>query len=181
MKQNHNLKLSNDEINQLTRNSIQESLVYLLGKKDMDDISVTEIVTKAGVSRSAYYRNYHTKEDILKDFAIHVFHLLFKELNTEENISHPQSWYHYLFSTVKENERIVRLIFRARMISWAQYLPEELTRKYDKKEQYQLVAMMNALIWVTDKWVSNDFDLSVDEISALCFEIFPNIHYLIKK
>ena len=180
MNDNRNLKLSNDEINRLTKNAIQEALVYLLGKKEIQDISVTEIVNKAGVSRSAYYRNYQSKEDILKDFSISVFHLLFNDLNTQENVTHPEKWYHYLFSTVKENERIVRLIFKARVASLLKYLPEDDIIKYDKKEEYQLQAMTSALISVIEMWVENDFDLSVDEITALCFELFPNIHYLVK-
>ena len=36
--------------------------------QDFNDISITEITTKAGVSRMAYYRNYTNKEDILNDY-----------------------------------------------------------------------------------------------------------------
>ncbi len=180
MKQNQNLKLSNDEINRLTKNAIQEALVYLLGKKDLNDISVTEIVKKAGVSRSAYYRNYQSKEEILRDFSTSVFYLLFERLSKKELVSRPEEWYHYLFSTVKENERIVRLIFRARLSSLTQYLPPFEDSKYDKKEEYQVQAMLSALISVVEKWALNDFDLSIDEISAICYELFPNIHYLIR-
>ena len=64
------LKLSNEEVNRITKDSIQEALVYLLSKKNINDISVTEIVNKAGVSRTAYYRNYQSKEDILKEILI---------------------------------------------------------------------------------------------------------------
>ena len=78
------LKLSNEEINRITKDSIQEALVYLLSKKDIDDISVTEIVNKAGVSRTAYYRNYQSKEDILKDFSMNVFNLIFSQLDRED-------------------------------------------------------------------------------------------------
>ncbi len=180
MNENKNLKLSNEEINHLTKNAIQEALVYLLGKKEIQDISVTEIVEKAGVSRSAYYRNYKSKEDILKDFSISVFHLLFNGLNTKENITHPEKWYQNLFTIVKNNERIVRLIFKARVSSLLKYLPEMEKKRYDKKEEYQLEALMSAMLNVVELWVENDFDLSVDEISAICFEIFPNLHYFVK-
>lgn len=180
MKENTNLKLSNEEINKLTRKSIQEALVYLLGKKDLANISVTEIVSKAGVSRSAYYRNYKSKEDILKDFSISVFYLLFDELNTDEKISQPEKWYQFLFQTIKDNERITRLIFKAKVTSILEYLPDINMIQYDKKEEYQLNALLSALISVTEMWVNHDFDLTVDEIAALCFEIFPNIRYLIK-
>lgn len=61
-----NLSQSNKEINQLTRESIETALLFLLEKKDMRQISISELVKKAGVSRNAFYRNYKSKEEILE-------------------------------------------------------------------------------------------------------------------
>lgn len=61
-----NLSQSNKEINQLTRESIETALLFLLEKKDMRHISISELVRKAGVSRNAFYRNYKSKEEILE-------------------------------------------------------------------------------------------------------------------
>ncbi|MGT2715803.1 TetR/AcrR family transcriptional regulator [Streptococcus respiraculi] len=61
-----NLTQSNKEINQLTRESIETALLFLLEKKDMRQISISELVRKAGVSRNAFYRNYKSKEEILE-------------------------------------------------------------------------------------------------------------------
>lgn len=180
MKQNNKIKLSNDEINKITKNSIQEALITLLGKADLGDISVTQIVNKAGVSRSAYYRNYNSKEDILWDFSQNVFTLLFDKLNKAEYVRNPEAWYHFLFTQVKENERIVKLIFKVNFVSLSAYIPPIKEESYDKKELYQVEAMLSALISVVERWVNSDFDLSVDEISAICFELFPHINWLVK-
>ncbi|MBF0777400.1 TetR/AcrR family transcriptional regulator [Streptococcus cuniculi] len=61
-----NLAQSNKESNQLTRESIETALLFLLEKKDMRQISISELVKKAGVSRNAFYRNYKSKEEILE-------------------------------------------------------------------------------------------------------------------
>lgn len=61
-----NLSQSNKEINQLTRESIETALLFLLEKKEMKHISISELVKKAGVSRNAFYRNYKSKEEILE-------------------------------------------------------------------------------------------------------------------
>lgn len=63
-----NLSQSNKEINQLTKESIETALLFLLEKKDMKQISVSELVRKAGVSRNAFYRNYKSKEEILEAY-----------------------------------------------------------------------------------------------------------------
>lgn len=61
-----NLYQSNKEANQLTRESIETALLFLLEKKELAQISISELVQKAGVSRNAFYRNYKSKEEILE-------------------------------------------------------------------------------------------------------------------
>ena len=45
---------------------ITDALLILMSKKSYKDITVTEICEKAGVTRMSFYRNFETKEDILK-------------------------------------------------------------------------------------------------------------------
>jgi AcrR family transcriptional regulator len=47
---------------------ICEALCQLIQeKRPYEDISLQEIVDKAGVCRNSFYRNYHSKEDIFKE------------------------------------------------------------------------------------------------------------------
>ncbi len=169
------LKLSNEEINRITKDSIQEALVYLLSKKDINDISVTEIVNKAGVSRTAYYRNYQSKEDILKDFSMNVFNLIFSQLDREDFAKDPKNWYRFIFQQIKNNSRIVKLVVKARLYNGTEFLPHSDFSMLTIKEQYQIYAMESALVHLIQKWVEDDFDLSVDELTELCFELFPGV------
>jgi len=45
---------------------IADSLLVLMANKSFDDITIGEITTKAGVNRSTYYRNFTSKEQIIK-------------------------------------------------------------------------------------------------------------------
>lgn len=47
------------------RNCIFEALILLMKQKPYDDIAISEITNRAGVSRMTYYRTYTSKEDIL--------------------------------------------------------------------------------------------------------------------
>lgn len=51
--------------NLIVRDSIETALIQLMGKKAFGEITISEIVEKAGVSRVSYYRNYYYKEDVL--------------------------------------------------------------------------------------------------------------------
>lgn len=169
------LKLSNEEINRITKDSIQEALVYLLSKKDIDDISVTEIVNKAGVSRTAYYRNYQSKEDILKDFSMNVFNLIFSQLDREDFAKDPKNWYRFIFTQIKNNARIVKLVVKARLYTAEEFLPKSDLSMLSINEQYQIYAMESALVNLIQKWVEEDFVLSVEEMTELCFKLFPGV------
>ena len=50
--------------NQLARECIVTALLQLLKEKPLSALSISEITSRAGVSRMTYYRNYKSKEDI---------------------------------------------------------------------------------------------------------------------
>ncbi|GGE38284.1 TetR/AcrR family transcriptional regulator [Streptococcus himalayensis] len=61
------LKQNNDQSRKITRESLTTALLLLLNEKDFSQISITELCQKAGVSRTAFYRNYKTKDEVLDD------------------------------------------------------------------------------------------------------------------
>lgn len=62
------LRQSNKEQNAITRECIESALVLLMKNKPFAEISIQDIIKRAGVSRSSYYRNYDSKEAILTGY-----------------------------------------------------------------------------------------------------------------
>ena len=54
--------------NKLARERIVAALTELMSEKEYASITITEITQRAKVSRMTYYRNYSSKEDILRKF-----------------------------------------------------------------------------------------------------------------
>lgn len=54
--------------NEVVVESIIQATLYLMRNKSLDDISITDIVRHAGVSRNSFYRNFKDKEDILRHY-----------------------------------------------------------------------------------------------------------------
>ena len=52
--------------NQYVKIQITNAILDLLKEKDIDEITISEITSKAQVGRVSFYRNYKNKEDILK-------------------------------------------------------------------------------------------------------------------
>ncbi|HIS07210.1 MAG TPA: TetR/AcrR family transcriptional regulator, partial [Candidatus Choladocola avistercoris] len=52
----------------MTKECLYTALLLLMEKKPYEDITITEIAKKAGVSRMSYYRLYKSKDDILEQY-----------------------------------------------------------------------------------------------------------------
>lgn len=95
----------------LSKISISIALVELMKTKPYEEISVTEIVKKAGVSRNAYYRNFESKNDVLIEFLKSCF---FRELLSKfdnEDIVSAQNWDMVFFNHIYEYHEYFKVIF----------------------------------------------------------------------
>ena len=54
------------EANAFVRECITTALIQMLETHSYEDISITELVKKAGVGRVSFYRNFDSKDDVLR-------------------------------------------------------------------------------------------------------------------
>ena len=54
-----------NESNRIVRQCLTDALFLLLKEKHIDEITIKELVDRAGVGRVSFYRNYKSKQDIL--------------------------------------------------------------------------------------------------------------------
>ncbi|WP_147433638.1 TetR/AcrR family transcriptional regulator [Galactobacter caseinivorans] len=52
---------------QRTRQALRQAVTELAGTKRVDDISVSELASKAGINRSTFYRNYDSAKEVLRE------------------------------------------------------------------------------------------------------------------
>ena len=57
---------------ELAKSYLVEALIKIMERKELEDISVTEICRKAGVSRMTYYRYFDTKKSILEFYMMEI-------------------------------------------------------------------------------------------------------------
>lgn len=61
--------VNNQEKNTYVKNQILKTLLELMKTEDFDSITISHLVEKAEVGRASFYRNYQTKEDVLRQKA----------------------------------------------------------------------------------------------------------------
>ena len=78
--------MSNEGRNAYVIEHITDALLELLQKKNIEEISISELCNQAGIGRASFYRNFNSKEDILR---AHI-HALFQEWASDENQENDQ-------------------------------------------------------------------------------------------
>ena len=61
--------MNNEQKNSYVKEQITKTLLLLLETKNIDDISISELTNAAEIGRVSFYRNYKSKEDILRQEA----------------------------------------------------------------------------------------------------------------
>lgn len=173
------LRISNEESNRITKESIQTALIYIMNKKDIKDITVTELVNKAGVSRAAFYRNYQTTRDVLFDFSKNVLELISASLNNDDYANNTYEWYCFLFNQIKNNSKIIKLLIKAE-IDFSKYLITANDYN-DSFEEYKMLSLGEGLFSIIKKWINTGLTQSPCEMAKLCDNLFSQTNLLFNR
>lgn len=97
---------------------IAEALFEKLAVYELDEISVSEVVAKAGVSRNTYYRHFSTKRSVL---TFYIEELLREYLQgvEERGISDVEGIFNYYFSFWGDRKEYVVLLRRRQLLDLA--------------------------------------------------------------
>lgn len=172
------LKEYNKEANRITQESIETALLLLLQEKDFASISITEITSRAGVSRTAYYRNYSSKEDVLRNVFNRVEDAIMTKIQ-EFLRSDGFDAFPELFQAFADEAKSLQIILKAGMVS--DYLMEMNHRftagmpEESYAEQYKKYFWMGALSNVVFMWIADGMKQAPEEMAEICkaFPIHP--------
>ncbi len=170
----------------LTRDYIFEAFFRLLETKPYEKISVSHITDKAGVSRMSFYRNFKSKEDLVKkSLELIVAHLqnLINNLIEKNEYTIIKSF----FITFKEyksllmalsNSPISRSLTELTMKNLKENFPSDT---FNKTQKYFPIFHYSAIVSVMFEWLKNGCEESPEEMSRfLCsltsFDIYEQFN-----
>ena len=175
---NEVLKMSNIESNLFTKECIRTALLSLMAVKTFEQITVTEVIKKAGVSRGGFYRNYQSKEDVLQEICEDLFKYMLSFVTDHKFYENPRQWYVDFFRNIAENQEGYQLLMNAQA-------PKNVVLKFDEErilrelqrddsvlEHYRAVALARALPEIILIWVRNGTKETPEEMAEMMLEIF---------
>ena len=183
MERRNALRLSNEEANRLTRECIEAALVLLMQDAEFSSISITDIIKKAGVSRSSYYRNYSSKEEILTDVFNQAAEAIVNALSEELDAQNMISSYRVLFEKVQETRRLFEIIQMAGMIDRFQIA---VNKKYlqavntsSAVEYYRVLSWIGSVFNIIFGWIERGYQETPDQMAYICSQFLSKEEWLI--
>ena len=161
--------MGNAAKNSYVRSRITQAEIALLEEKPLTDISISEITERAEVSRNSFYRNYGSKEDVLREYILRIVdewgaaHGGEQERAEEEKLAE-------MFDHFVENREFYSLLHRRGEL----YLIRDILRAAigPKGEQSNILAYTTAFIagglysWI-EEWFDRGMQENAAEMAAL--------------
>lgn len=163
------LKKHSEEVNKVIIDSFIEALLLLMKEYQYEDISITMLCKKAGVSRMAFYGNFETKDDILKRIVLMINDMVVDEIGSPFKNNTDKEYYKKLFTIIDENRETLNLLFKAGF----QYFYLERLNEIVIHEESSNEVVLQRLTWngaivnTVFYWLNNN-NLSIDEIALYC-------------
>ena len=147
---------SSAERSRFTKECIVQALLKLMEEQSFSSISIQNIVDAAGVSRMAYYRNFSSKDDILR---FHIANVTRDYLSRYEDIK-PKNFQEHLqllFDYLLEQKELGQKLFRAGMIALSKEAFDQGMLAYakDTKSYYNLCFLSGGLFNMYIFWLDN--------------------------
>ncbi len=149
-----------------TREWTFEALAKLLETKSFSDIKISEIINKAGISRATFYRNFNSKEDIVKikvrnmfiDFHQNMMAYYTENLPTDETIVISE-----FFKRIDQEEKLVDTVIKSNLeylmidgiLQIINYYKErfyELVKTNKKTEEYTMDMVSSSAWTLLARW-----------------------------
>lgn len=166
---------------------IKEAFLELLyEKKNINKISVKEIIERAEISKSTFYAHYLDLFSLIEEYENEMFDFINKTMD-EYLKSHSEEFLPYISKVIqilKQNEEIYKMIFNGALadhfinklkLLFIERLNKDLTFKTlsnePKKRMAEINFTINAVIYTILDYFKGSLKINLDEIAILINEI----------
>lgn len=160
----------------MMKNFIAESLLLLMEHQSFEEITVGEIVRKAGVNRSTYYRHFANKEDVI----LYFLDSLSEDILEWDKEQKPEFRLHLinLFSHYRKHKEQMLTIYRnGQFHLFLNILKKHLGRSDEHAEtshvQYNVAFHIGGTFNHFLLWLSRDMTDSPEEMADHTLSVLP--------
>lgn len=166
------------EGNHLTKEYIKTAMLELLAQRNFSKISITDLVARAGVSRTAFYRNYASKEDLMEEIVNDVLNI-FSIDSIKNMINYTKEDYAKFFGLLRSKKKDIALITSAgienlNIINRNSNVSNAII-SHHQCLSFDEIAFMGAFNSITFKWALNGMKESDLEMADIVLKVLYNV------
>ncbi|MCD8020146.1 MAG: TetR family transcriptional regulator C-terminal domain-containing protein [Clostridiales bacterium] len=156
-----------------------EGLLRILKDKPLEDISISELSQVSGISRSTFYRNYHSVIDVVEDYlTIFPFGSKEEDFTSDDKYDFYRRIYDSL-AFIKKNRILFERLFEAHreMLLFDNFdmLVKSLCRNRAHDigyySEYDLTRFSGTYFALCFRWIEGGMKESVQEMAGICYDI----------
>lgn len=158
------------------KKNITQALLDLMDEKSISEISISEIVTRAGVARASFYRNYATKENVITKLIADILEeyratIIFED---DDFYTYHNIYMSFLFFGRYETQLLdlQRFGYGSLILEMLNQFHEEVAGNmpYSSIERYKIYIYIGSLYNTAMKWIQSGKKESLDEIAEMFYQ-----------
>ncbi len=161
--------MSNEGRNAYVIEHITDALLKLLQDKPIGDISISELCSLAGIGRASFYRNFESKEDILRNY----INTIFQEWTAQDSQNDPKllnEFLYIMFAHFEKHREFYELLNKRNLI----YLLKDViiglcgpNPEHTKIEAYARAYVAYVLYGWIEVWFQRGMQETAEEIADM--------------
>lgn len=167
----------------IVENSIKETfsiaLEELLSEKDIEEITIRNILELSGLARTTFYRYFSDKYDLMSWKFRVLRDMLFQDNYAEDvggaalreiamHIYNNKNYYSKILSYTGQNSFLDMYVQES--LKWARYSIENKGGTWTVLNKYDVIYHASGMVHAITVWLNSDDELTVDEIGKLLDE-----------
>lgn len=162
---------------QMMKEYMCESLVLLLREKSYEEITISEIVNKAGVNRSTYYRNFLSKDDIVVFFYEKIM-LEYLNLYQAQSSNTLDGYLCTMFKHFYTYKNVLLLFYKnglshLLLIVLNSFFEKQVIEKLPQQEHFKIYYHIGGIYNFFILWFSHDMVESPKELTKISLSLLP--------
>lgn len=166
------LQERNAELKKITQESVTKAMLLLMQDNNYEDISVTMLCNRAGISRNAFYKNFETKENVFKKIVVDYNKNLLRKLGSPFNDKVNINWYIEYFKEIRSTSDFLKLLIKTNLQNmYLEFVNHLLTfnSKISPETKYTRLMWNGAIQNITITWIKNGIVESPEEMANIFY------------
>ena len=161
--------------NTVVRQCITDALFELMAEKPLDDISISELTTRAQVARVSFYRNFDGKEDVLREHARKATEDFLERVGPDVRHRDPRAFVLAFLRHMWDRREFIALYISSQRMD---IVREEFDRAFgvgcaDRRESAQRAFLAGGLYNLTYRWALSDYDPAPEVLANFVYGMMP--------